>query len=132
MVVSNQARAAAAYKEVQVNSRSPLELVVMLYDGALGSLSQTREAVVARDLRRKRDALSKAMAILSELQGALNMEAGGEVAARLDGLYTYMIGRLVEGNVNGDVEAFDEVIRLLTPLRDAWAQIAAAPQALAG
>lgn len=125
-------RATNPYLQTQVRSSTPLELVVMLYDGALGSLAQTREAVQARDLRAKRDALSKAMAILSELQGSLNMEAGGEVAVRLDGLYTYMIGRLVEGNVNGEVAAFDEVIGLLTPLRDAWAQIAAAPQALAG
>jgi flagellar protein FliS len=131
-MVGNQFRAAAAYKEVHVNSRSPLELVVMLYDGALGALAQTRDAVGAQDLHAKRDALSKVMAIIAELQGTLNMEAGGEVAYQLDAIYTYVLGRLVDGNVNGDSSAFDEVVRLLTPLRDAWAEIAAAPQAIAG
>jgi flagellar protein FliS len=121
------ARGAAAYQEVQVNSRSPLELVVMLYDGALSSLGQTREALVQRDLVTKRAAMSKALAIIGQLQSSLNMEEGREVAERLDSLYTYLTSRLVEANVNGDVAPIDEALRVMSTLRDGWAQIATAP-----
>ena len=52
----------------------------------------------------------------------LNMEAGGEVAERLDGLYTYVLGRCYEANAQRDAAGLDEAIKLLTPLRDAWAE----------
>jgi flagellar protein FliS len=123
-VPSCQARAAAAYKQVQVGSRSPLELVVMLYDGALAALCQARDALGRRDLVGKAGGLSKGFAIVAELQGSLNLDEGGDVAARLDDLYTYVMGRLSEANIGGDPAPLDESIRLLTTLREAWSEIA--------
>jgi flagellar protein FliS len=119
------ARGAHAYLQTQVQSRTPIELVVMLYDGAIASLGQARDAMAARDLVVKRHALSRGLAIVQELQNMLNMEAGGAVAARLDGLYTYVSGRCVEANVQQDPAGLDEAVKLLTPLRDAWAELAA-------
>ncbi len=119
------ARAAQAYYQTQVQSQSPLELVVMLYDGALRFLHKAADAMSHRDLVAKRDAVSRSLAILSELQNTLNMEAGGEVAQRLDALYTYMTGRLLEANMHNNVEPVQETIRLLTMLRSAWAEISA-------
>lgn len=126
---SNQARAAAAYKQVQVSSRSPLELVVMLYDGALAALGQARDALVRRDLVTKAVCLSQAFAIIGELQSSLNLEDGQDVAARLDAIYTYVTGRLSDANISGDAAHLDESIRLLSTLREAWAQVAARPLA---
>jgi flagellar protein FliS len=77
-------RGAEAYRQTHVQSRSPLELVVMLYDGALRYLGETEEAMQRGDLVAKRDALSRVFAILSELQSTLNIEQGGETAASLD------------------------------------------------
>jgi flagellar protein FliS len=121
------ARAVATYQEVQVNSRSPLALVVMLYDGAIVALEQARAAIGAGDLLAKRDAMSRAFAILGQLQGSLNLEAGGEVAERLDGLYTYLTDRLTAANVTCDPEPVVEAIRLLSVVRDGWTAIAAPP-----
>jgi flagellar secretion chaperone FliS len=117
-------KGAQAYLQTQVQSRTPVELVVLLYDGALKFLGQARDAMAQRDLVAKRTAMSRATAIIQELQHMLNMEAGGEVAARLDGLYTYIIGRCYEANMQLDPAGLDESIRLLTPLRDAWSAIA--------
>ena len=58
--------------------------------------------------------------------------AGGAIATSLDALYTYMTTRLVDANVKRDVAAVDEVVRLLRPLRDAWAQTATPAAAAAG
>ena len=124
------AHAASAYRQVQVeSSSSPLELVVMLYDGALVSLNQARDALARRDLVTKRRTMSKAMSIVGHLQGSLNMEEGKEVAAELDRIYIYVTERLIEANAKGAVEPIDECIKLLTGLRDAWAQVASAPVA---
>ncbi len=120
-------KGAQAYLQTQVQSRTPVELVVMLYDGAISFLGQAREALVAGDMVAKRHALSRGVAIVQELQHMLNIEAGGDVAGRLDGLYTYILGRCYEANAQRDTAGLDESIRLLTPLRDAWAEIAAQP-----
>lgn len=122
------ARGAEAYYQTHIQSRSPLELVVMLYDGAIRFLNQTTEAMERGDLVAKRDAMSRSMAILAELQGMLDHEQGGEVAASLDSLYAYMIERLTAANAERDPKPIAEVVRLLSGLRDAWSQIAQQPQ----
>jgi flagellar secretion chaperone FliS len=121
------ARGAEAYRQTHVQSRSPLELIVMLYDGALRFLRDMATAMEHGDLVAKRDALSRALAIIAELQGTLNVEQGGETAASLDRLYTYMIERLSEANIQLKPAPVHEVIRLMTELREAWAQAAQAP-----
>jgi flagellar secretion chaperone FliS len=121
------ARGAEAYRQTHVQSRSPLELIVMLYDGALRFCRETEDAIAKKDLVAKREALNRVFAILSELQGTLNIEQGGETAASLDSLYTYMINRLTEANLQLKVAPVQEVIALLTGLRDAWAAVAQAP-----
>jgi flagellar protein FliS len=126
------ARAAATYQEVQVTSRSPLELVVMLYDGALEALRRADAAMGRRDLVAKRDAIRKALEIVQHLQSSLNMAEGGEVAAQLDGLYHHVIARVVHANVHGDRAALDDAIRLLGTVREAWGAIAAAEAGGAG
>jgi len=118
------ARAANAYYQTQVTSQTPLELVVMLYDGALRFMRMAADAMRQQDLHAKRHAMSRTMAIIQELQSSLNMEAGGEVSQQLDRLYSYVTTRLLEANMHSSVEPIDECIRLLTTLRDAWAQIA--------
>jgi len=126
-------RGAAAYQQTHVQSSSPLELVVLLYNGLLKFIVATRDGIDRNDLVAKRDNLSRAFAILAELQSTLNMTEGGEVATSLDALYTYATGRLSDFNVRGDRAALDEVERLMTPLRDAWTEIAATrPTAVGG
>lgn len=118
-------RAAQAYAQTHVQSRSPLELVVMLYDGLLRFVGEAESAVATRNLTAKREAVSRALAILSELQSTLNLDQGGDVARSLDALYTYINGRLLEGSMQNDLMALQECARLLRPLREAWSDIAA-------
>jgi flagellar protein FliS len=119
------ARAAQAYLQTHVQSRSPLELVVMLYDGMLRFLGDAGGAIDAGDLPGKREAVSRALAVLSELQSTLNMDQGGEIARSLDALYSYVNGRLLDASIQNDRTPLDEAARLIRTLRDAWAEIAA-------
>jgi flagellar protein FliS len=118
------ARGAEAYYQTHVQSRSPLELVVMLYDGALRFLDQAAVAMDERDMATKAVALSRAFAVLNELQSTLNVKDGGELARQLDALYSHMHDRLVDANVQRSSAPIRDVINLLTPLRDAWMQVA--------
>ncbi len=118
------ARGAAAYQQTQVQCGTPLELVVKLYDAAITNIVKAREGLRAGDLRAKRDGVSSALAIVSELQSSLDLKSGGQIATQLDGLYTYVTGRLVTFNAARDVAALDEAHRLLSTLRDGWQQIA--------
>jgi flagellar protein FliS len=97
----------------------------MLYDGALRALRQAHDAMSTRDLAAKRGAVTKALQIVQHLQSSLNMEEGADVAANLDTLYRDVITRIVEANVQGNPALLQEAIRLLEPVRDAWAAIAA-------
>jgi flagellar protein FliS len=122
-------RAAQTYRRVESESRSPLELVVMLYDGALRFIDEARAAHARKDLRARGRAISKTLAIVGELQNTLDMEKGGPVAEQLDDLYTYINSRLIDVTVKQDIAACDEVHKLLSTLRDAWSQISSKPAA---
>ena len=117
-------RGVASYRQTEVQSRTPLELVTMLYDGALRFLASARDAIERRDIAARRDSLNKALAIIAELQSTLNMEQGGEVAAELDRLYEYSNLRLLDAAMRNDAAPVDEVRRILEILRDGWATLA--------
>ncbi len=119
------ARGAAAYRNTSVQSSSPVELVVLLYDGAVRHLTAARDAIDRKDIAGRAAGISTAMAIVAELQSTLNLEQGGEIAASLDNLYVYITGRLLDATLRQDYTGIDEATRLLKPLRDGWAQIAA-------
>jgi flagellar protein FliS len=115
---------ANAYRQTEAQSRTPLELVVMLYDGALRFTAQARTAIEQRNIPARREAITRALAITSELQSTLDMARGGAIAESLDALYVYVNGRLIEASSKQDVRPVDEAAKVLTTLRDAWADIA--------
>ena len=119
---------AQTYRATAVLTASPGQLVLMLYDGVLKSLAITRDAFTrpASDPRRIElinQHLLKAQMIIAELQGGLNLEAGGEFAATLHRLYDYHNRRLFDANLRKQVEPVVEVERLVRELRDAWAEM---------
>ena len=118
-------KGAAAYRRIEAESRSPLELVVMLYDGALRFAGEAKQAHARGDVLARGHAISRCLAIVSELQSTLNVAQGGAIAEELDRLYTYVNTRLLDVSAKHDVAALDEVQRLLGTIREAWAGIAA-------
>ena len=107
--------------ETGVTSASPHKLIVMLFDGALVSVSSAIMNMKAGNIPDKGAAISKAIMIIdSGLRASLDKKAGGEIAEGLDALYEYMGARLVEANFKNQVEILEEVHRLLSELRSAW------------
>ncbi|MCL6450609.1 MAG: flagellar export chaperone FliS [Acetobacteraceae bacterium] len=109
------------YRATQVETAGPVTLVTMMYDGALGLLAQAEDHLGAGRLERASRALTRAQAILTELTCALNFDAG-DLARRLEALYTYMKRRLVAANLQRDPGSVAEVRKLLQELRDTWVQ----------
>jgi flagellar protein FliS len=123
----NPAAGARAYQKTDITAATPMQLIVKMYDAAISSAVAGRDAMVRKDIPARRDALNKLMAILAELQNTLDLERGGEVAIRLDGLYTYMFSKILNGIAKQDAAPIEETRRLLAGLRDAWQQAATAP-----
>ena len=119
--------------ETGVSSASPHKLIVMLFDGALTTLTIALTEMHARNIAAKGRAISKAIRIIEEgLRASLDKSAGGELAGNLDSLYEFISGRLVQANLENKPEYIAEAQRLLGELRGAWLAIdpeAAARQA---
>jgi flagellar protein FliS len=111
------------YREVAVNTATPLQLIVMLYDAAICSLQEARGHIERKDIASRSRALNKSISIISELQSCLNLRAGGEIASSLNRLYDYMKGRIFRANVEQSVQPLAEVEVLLENLRSAWREL---------
>jgi flagellar protein FliS len=104
---------------------SPHRLIVMLYQGARQAIAQARMHVQQGNVPARGEAIGKAIQIVeSGLQLSLNLEVGGEIAERLDALYTYMSRRLLEANIQQSEAMLVEVDGLLATLEEAWIGIA--------
>jgi flagellar protein FliS len=112
--------AARSYFQTQVATTTQGDLLIMLFDAALKFLRQAKEKIAARDYAQKGILISKVLDILSELQGTLNAQKGGELADRLQKLYFFCSTRLLAANLKMDVAKIDEVMHILTGLRDAF------------
>jgi flagellar protein FliS len=120
--------AAQRYSQVRMTTASPGELLLALYDGLFRFLSGAKICFERKEGGRARELLSKSYAILSELYIALDHSLAPELCANLEGVYGFCMDRVLLATRRGTVEPLDEVIRVLTPLREAW-QIAV-PQAM--
>ena len=123
--MSGASRGALAYRTVDAQSRSPLELVVMLYDGGVRFLGDAMEANERKDMVARAIAVSKALAIVGELRSTLNLDEGGDMALDLDRLYDYMMNRLLDVTTKRDTSGLEEVQRLMITVRDGWRQLSA-------
>jgi flagellar protein FliS len=113
-------RGIESYRRTAIEGSTPVDLIVMLYDGALRFGAEARAALLRRDIRARATAISKMLGIVGELQGTLDLDRGGSIAASLNGLYSYVSRLLVEASAKQDVALLDEAVRLLSTLREGW------------
>ncbi|MEZ5931401.1 MAG: flagellar export chaperone FliS [Alphaproteobacteria bacterium] len=107
-----------------VDTIPPAKQIVMLYDGILRHIANARTAIANRRINDRFMAVQKATLILEALQGCLDHDKGGEIAPQLDRLYTHYIFRLQAINMEDDPAICDELIGMISELRDSWATLA--------
>ena len=114
-----------AYQTVQVDAAvlgsTPYELISKLLSGAIESVVGAKKYMQSGDIGGKSEHIEIAIAIISDgLRGSLNMAEGGELAQNLDGLYDYMLERLLKAHAENDVTVLDEVASLLREIKLGW------------
>lgn len=111
---------AQQYQRVRVTTSNQGELLIALYDGLFRFLNSARICFEHKQPWRARELNSKAFAIISELQLALDPKVAPDLCANLSAIYDFCLERLRGANRDSSTQAIDDVIRVLTPLRDAW------------
>jgi flagellar protein FliS len=99
----------------------------MLFDGALRFIARAEHGfdneVLARRNEEVHNNLTKARAVLRELQVSLNLEAEGEFAGQMFALYDFMIDQLLAADIRKERAPIQSVGVLLLDIRNAWAEM---------
>ena len=104
----------------QASVANQVDLIQMLFDGLLESLSTARGHIQHNNIGEKSKAIARASRIVIGLQGALDFEKGGDLANNLNELYSYVTRRLFHVNAHNDLAVLDEIHGLMREIRDAW------------
>ena len=116
-----------AYKktslEAELSVASPHRVIQMLFNGLIERLSQAKGAIERKDYEYKANRISKAMGIIEGLQGALERKENPALGDKMYALYDYMKQLLDQASVSLDEKPIDEVINLITPIKNAWDNI---------
>lgn len=110
------------YRQTQVGTAGPLELIIMMYDGSIRLCNQAKTAIGENKYNEANHLLQRVQAIIDELNLSLNMDAG-EIADNLRNLYDFISTKLVEANIKKDIDTIDQTVNLLTELRSSWAEL---------
>lgn len=108
------------YLKNAVLTATPEQLQLMLYDGAIRFATQGREALAANNRAAAFEGLDRAQQIVLELSNGVNREVNPQLADRMLALYDFIFRRLVDANINQDLQAVDEALRILRHQRETW------------
>lgn len=127
--MNHSSKALKAYSQINIeaaiNSANPVQLIVILYDGALTAIATAQGQIQQNNYEQKGGLISKAIEIVDALKTAIDREKGGEIASNLNDLYEYINRQLMIANLKNDKSILESVSKILLDLRGAWAEIAA-------
>ena len=113
------------YRQNEIATSSQGRLIVMMYEGALKFVALAIDGIDNQDLAKKGLYINKTHDIINELSCALDMKKGGEVAQKLESLYQYILHQLTLANIKSDREALESIVKVITPLMEAWKELLA-------
>jgi len=117
----------ATYQEHALDGASPVELVVALYDGIIRFLYAAIAAAERNDVLSRRMAVKRALAIVIHLQARLRMDIGGRPAEVLSEFYASVFALILQASTANSAQRFEEAIRCVREIRDAWRLVSADP-----
>ena len=110
-----------AYQQNSIQTASPGELTMMLYNGCLKFIRLAKKGIENENIEQKNVNIQKAQNIINELMVTLNPEV--EISNQMRPLYDYMNRQLIQANIKDDVEILSEVEGLVSEFRDTWKEV---------
>ena len=114
------------YLSNQIQTANSGQLVVLLYEGAIKVINIAIDNMNYKTYDKVNEHIIKAINILDELQKSLDMKAG-EIAARLDSIYEYLLRELKKANIEKDSKILEQVKKILLDLLASWKTVAKQP-----
>ena len=115
------AREYAAYRQAIIQTTDDKKkILLMLYDGAVKFVRNARSGIEENNPKTKGENISKVLAIITELDCALNREMTGGYIENLSSLYQYMMNCLTAANIKNDAGPLTEVELILFELKEAF------------
>jgi len=112
-----------SYKKLQVETASPIGLVVMLYDRAIVLLNKAKKEINEKQYEAKGHTLDKASDIILELLTTLDKDKGGEIATSLTNLYNFILREITDANSSLKTKHLDNACKILSELRESWESV---------
>ncbi len=113
--------AAAAYKQTNINTASPAELTMMLYDGAVKFCNMAIMALEKNDFEGCNMNIAKTKKIIVEFRTTLDFKY--EVSKDFDRVYDYIYWVLTQANVKKDKALLEEALKRIREMRDTWREL---------
>jgi flagellar protein FliS len=110
------------YRKQGVMTASPIELIIMLYDGLKKDLLQTQMALSGQNMETAHKKLINAQDIVSELINSLDFRF--PISKDLFRLYDFMLRSLEEINAKKDAGKIPGLMEIVESLRETWKQVA--------
>lgn len=110
------------YKKNEVETATPEQILILLYDGAIRFLIKAKQAMADKNIQETHNNLISCENIILEFMSSLDMENGGDLAQRLYSLYDYYYNTLVQANMEKNVKKVDYVLAHLKDLRTTWSK----------
>lgn len=110
-------------QDLEVLAASPLELVHLLYRGAIDAIDLARKHLAAGQIKERSRQISKACSIIEELMTSLDHSSAPALAKQLASLYEYMYHRLCQANIEQTDTPLLEIRSLLLSVLESWTQL---------
>ncbi len=122
MTVSN---AKLRYLEASINSASPEELIIKVYDALLLFARQAIDVMESRpaDIQARHDLLRRAQRACALLMGSLKLDLDSDIPGNLFRIYEFWHHQLVAANMQGDAEKVRELLPLIAGMRETWVEV---------
>ena len=110
----------STYRNVDLGTANPCQLLLRVYDAALENLSEAEEAF--RSGKPAENRLDKVHQLVAALMGALDFETG-EIAQSLLRLYVFVLERVYGSLIDKEDRGLAEARQVLETLRSAWQEM---------
>lgn len=115
------------YRQNDMNTANRGKIVVMLYSGAITFLGKAKLYMEKKDIQNKSKYIQKALDIIEELNIALDLQKGKDIAANLRSIYLFLIRFLTQANIDNSTEKIDRAVHILSRLKSAFDEIVQNP-----